>query len=509
MDAARDPDPRDAIARRFATLYLTTAQRSVALCRDLVQGELELAQSPLAPHLPSVATFRRFAASIPRPTLILGREVPDAYRNQCEPYLERDYAEIPVMGMWVSDHMQFDQIRRHRGGHIRPWVTAWMDVRSRLRVGWCVCEKPSQDSTLAALAMGILRYGVPEALYSDNGREYAAKALVASSRRFRVRLDEARVRALTEHLGIRYQFSIPENPQSRGMIERAFGVDHDRFDRLSSTYCGRDPQHKPPELQAVLDAGGGGTYDELSAEYATYVKQVANVLPHEGDGMDGRSPVEVFESAGYVKRVATIEELRLLLMRASGKQVVRRNGIEAFGAWYRSDLLAARQGEAVYYRYALDDISELHVFDLEDRYLCTVQRKDRVGATAADHRQIAGERKRQKQLIKDAHAARTAIAAAPDPLAALAAQKRTAQARAIEHRSPSVVQPIRTPFKGLLQDAKVAQAEQARADQAKRDARAITRRLFAAAAAEQEETAKPSGPSLWKRLRAAQAQQEP
>jgi transposase InsO family protein len=507
-------DIPEEILGRFNRAYLSNRKLTVALSREIVRGEFALAGSPLEHQVPSAATLRRHVATIPRAVVILAREGDEAYHRECEPHLERDYLQIPVMSIWVSDHMQFDHWRRGaKGTLVRPWVTAWLDVRSRRRVGWCIAEGPSQDTVLASLAMGILRFGIPGMLYTDNGREYCSETMAGPSRRFKVALDKPRVTALVKHLDTTWSFSIPENPQSRGMIERAFGVDHERFDKLQPTYCGRNPETRPEGLTELLageqggrgageqgsrgagEQGRGGaeaigTMDELRAEYAAYCEQVANEMPHEGRGMDGRSPRQMFESEAYIKRTATVEELRLMFMRSSKPVTVDKQGVFAFDRYYRSDPLALHQGEKVGYRYRLDDISELDVYTLDDQYLCTVQRKELSGGASADHRQMASERKRQKRVVRAFYDTKQQIADHPDQLTAIIAARKADEQRgrgAEAHGrggaeatggGQKVIMPIRTPFAAAVKAKGIDTAARAKRVQTTREARKIARELF-------------------------------
>lgn len=474
----------DEIRTRFNRAWLTQRQLSVALAREVVVGELTLSGSPLARAVPSAATFHRYVQTIPQAVVTAGREGWEAYRNRHEAHLERDYESIPVMDTWVSDHCEHDVwVRGANGKPFRPWITLWQDVRSRLWLGWTIHAGPCLDTVLSSLAAAMLRYGIPGSLYTDNGREYSAHALSGRSRRHRVHLDEARIRSLTEHLQVAWSFSLPNNPQSRGMIERDFGTMHDRFDRLWPTYCGRNPQERPEQLAAVLAAGTEiPTLEQFTAAFGRWVAEDMNVRPREGDGMAGRSAAEVFAAAEYVKRTATADELRLLFMRSAQPVTVQRNGLWAFDRWYRSDPLAMRQGERVTYRYSQDDISELYVYTLQDEYLCTVQRKELAGGTSADHRAMVLERQRQRRLVRAYLAGRDQERAAPDQLAAIIAaraESREPRAASDPERPRGVVRPVRTAF------YEASKALQAESDA--RDPRAAAKRAADRAAAKMME----------------------
>jgi putative transposase len=472
---SKECDLHPEIRERFDRSYLAPQRISIPVARRIVQGELALAGSPLAAAVPSTATFRRYVAGLPRATVVLAREGEQAFRRRFEPHAERDYTTVRVMQCWIADHAQFDFFCRDENGKpVRPWLTLWQDMRSRRRVGWQVHTGPSQDTVLAALAMGIMRYGIPEEAYTDNGRDFSVLTVAGSSRRWRLKLDEGHVQALTQHFGMRWHFAIPKRPQGKGGIERPFGVDRERFDKLWASYCGRNDQEKPEGLAALLkrprDLPG---IPQVQEAYTRYATEVADLMPHEGQGMDGRSPREVFEAEEYVKGTATIEALRLLLMRSSRPVRVQRNGIWAFDRWYWSVELAACHGQEVYYRYALDDLSVIHVLGLQDQYLCSVRRRDLVGVTSQDHRKYVREKQAIRRVARAYLANRDRQASAPDALAAIGASIRMERPDGPRPEDPgprpAVVKPIRTPFEGAARAIKKAEqraATKARAEQA-------------------------------------------
>ena len=48
----------------------------------------------------------------------------------------------------------------------------FFDARSGIFTGCYVTSAPSSQATLIALRKGIMKYGIPENIYVDNGREF-------------------------------------------------------------------------------------------------------------------------------------------------------------------------------------------------------------------------------------------------------------------------------------------------------------------------------------------------
>ena len=414
------------LKERFHTLYMSQNRITVATARDVLAGHLILEHSELQDQVPSLTTFHRYVQTIPLQARILAREGSDAYRRKCQPFLPRDFSDYRVMQRWVADHYNFKMWVYHEGRVFRPWLTQWLDVRSRLGVGEYIGDGPSQETVLASLADGVLRYGAPEELWSDNGFEFSSPTLAGKSRRWRVKINAPRVQAMVSHLHATWHFSIPHEPQSRGVIERWFGVTLERFDKLFASYCGRDISEKPDDLNQLLKTPRAlPTLTEVRQKFRLYMDQVANETVSEGQGMEGQSPRVVFEGQTYEKRTATKEALSLLFMRCSTPVRVGQNGIKVWDRYYGGVELAPQFGQQVYYRYRPEDLGELYVFSFpEQRYLCTVQRRDASGVTSEDYRRIQHEKKMLRTTARAYQAKREAHAAIGDPIAALAAAKR-------------------------------------------------------------------------------------
>lgn len=97
------------------------------------------------------------------------------YQRRFEPYVTMDPEAWPAGVIWLGDHCQLDIWVRYRGEIIRPWLTAWMDWRSREIVGWVLTSSPNGGTILAPLRVGILdpsNAGGPDIVCIDNGKDY-------------------------------------------------------------------------------------------------------------------------------------------------------------------------------------------------------------------------------------------------------------------------------------------------------------------------------------------------
>ena len=156
---------------------------------------------------------------IPEPVFILHRKGLNAFLSQCAPYIEKDFDSVAPGAVWIGDHHQCDCWIQYRGRWVRPWLTVWMDMRSRCLVGVKVTASPNSTTILQALRDGIERFGLPDSVLQDNGRDYDCQMFTGTTKIKRitkqVRTDEPMAAGLYAMMGVGVQFALPYNAQAR------------------------------------------------------------------------------------------------------------------------------------------------------------------------------------------------------------------------------------------------------------------------------------------------------
>jgi len=363
----------------FKSMYLTQQRLSVKLCLQNVdftnKNEKRGWQIPLL-----AAMYKIIKREIPLPVQVLHREGMAAYTAQCEPYILIDYNTIEPGAVWVGDHSQLNCWVRHRGQWVRPWITAWEDMRSRLITGWRICASPNQTTIMLAFKRGIEKYGPPESVKIDNGKDYDSELFTGTTKKKRRLLrkgylDEPLMAGLYAMMGIGVSFSIKYHPQSKP-IEPWFNTLDCQFIKTIPTYCGKDTQRRPEELAEQMNNERfiAEAYDLNSiAELVSQYIEVYNKSAHSGRGMDGRSPTQVF-AARRSQRVLTDGVLDLIMGVWSGELTVGKNGVQFRGLWYGQydATLLMHQGKKVRLKYDPDDISKVNVYDAVTMRLITI-----------------------------------------------------------------------------------------------------------------------------------------
>lgn len=494
---ARGHDVPEQIGDLVGKYYLDRNQRKLSVAYEIARVETARLHPQLLDAFPSIATLRRYVRwRWPMQAIILARQGDTAFRQQCLPYIAMDPRDHAVMDLWTSDSRVHDVwVAGLDGRRMRPWVTDWRDKRTSFRVGWTTHDGPSASTILAAFAVGVRRYGIPRGIQIDNDRAYSTPAFAGRSRRWTVHFDEPRVRGLLEHLkwvedGVEHQvqvhFTIPREPQGKGSHETQFHhQDAEWFDKLWTTYCGKDPNSRPEHLQQIHRRKDGlPTLVEFNYLFGVHAAGI-NHRPSDAQDLAGRTPAEVFAVAEYTKRTATDAALRILLMKPTKPLTVQKNGIYMFDRYYWSETIAQYLGQRVYVRYDLDEIGRLLAFTLEDQYLDTLERVDllSVRATEADARKAWHRKKVVRAIARQAQDVRDQIAANPDLITHMAEARTAAYAEQGKEtprpdRPRAVVHPIRTPFDAAskqIESRDTTRADRATLDTEAREIRRIMR----------------------------------
>ncbi len=215
----------------FEYYYLDQNRKSVALCMTLTELNFRQAGRDDLLPLPSRTTFERAVRAIPLSYIKFFRYGEKQFIGECAPYIKRIYEDLESNDIWVADNHTFDVMVERDGAPVRVYLTAFMDVRSRKMVGWCITDALSSDATIYALKKGCEEYGLPKALYTDNGREFLFHDLGGNGFRKKRKDGELKLPSILDDLGIQFQTALPRNARAKG-IERAFYTVKEMFSKL-------------------------------------------------------------------------------------------------------------------------------------------------------------------------------------------------------------------------------------------------------------------------------------
>ena len=406
----------------FQSFYLDEAQHPIQKCYEYTLRYFQEMAPELVADISTYSTFwRRIQRDIPEPMEVLGRQGQKAFRDRCAPYIHRLYEEMASNEWWVADNHTFDVITQGENGQLhRLYLTAFFDARSGIFTGCHVTTAPSSQSTLIALRKGILKYGIPENIYVDNGREFLTHDIGGLGHRKKKPKDgEERfeVPPVFERLGIKMTNAIVRNAKAK-IIERRFRDVKDHLSRLFETYTGGNVVEKPEKLKSVLKNGEIPLDGSFTDTVETLLDWYFNQQPYGGEvaADRGKPRQQVYNENLHTKRVAGAEDLSLMLMRSARVQKVTRRGVHLDIAgqrldYWNDDFIFNYMGEKVYFRYDPEDLSAVRVYDLQDRFIMEVPVDNTAvltyGASKEEVKQAMGKVRRLERITKEALEAST------------------------------------------------------------------------------------------------------
>ncbi len=390
----------------FEYYYLNENKPSIKQC----MRETELYFEGQEIELPCYSTFKRSVEKIPKAIKMYFREREKVFIDKCAPYIKRMYEDLESNDIWVADNHTFDIMVEKEGKPARVYLTAFMDVRSRKMMGWCVTDAPSSDATIYALKKGCEKFGVPRSIYTDNGREFLFHDLGGNGfRKKRKNGEELKLPSILDDLGIEFRTALPRNARGKG-IERAFYTVKEHFSKLFESYTGGTILERPDRLKKMVKTMKGLPSIEEFIQYVDiYIEGWYNKQPHEGTGMKGKCPDEVFAENMITKRVLPKEKSDLMFMRYAksntGMLKVGKNGITLtfYGKqlqYWNEELWKEYFGQNVYVRYNPEDLSNIRIYDEQKRFLCIAALKEELSYTASKQ-EVKKQQQQNRNAIKE------------------------------------------------------------------------------------------------------------
>jgi transposase InsO family protein len=292
----------------FWELFRVRSQPSVTTCHAIVLREAEKNGWAWPKTVQSTHAWMKDADRDPSLTYLL-REGKSAWSRRYMSWIEQDDSKIEPGEFYVADHHECDFWVTDGRTQFRPWLTAFLDMKSRMIVGWHIGRAPHQDAIARAM-LRAFRAAVPLCLRIDNGKDFASELLTGITKTERralqrelgkewralerrnanlVTCDDPRWNGILPELGVEVKFATPYAPWAKGRVERFFGTMEGQFGKSIETYCGYDALRKPEYVRDLL---AGHTKEQRRAWKKKYGKRWRGLVPKLAD----RSAVPTLET---------------------------------------------------------------------------------------------------------------------------------------------------------------------------------------------------------------------
>jgi putative transposase len=402
--------PRE-IIERIEWLYLDSAKPSVArVWRDIAQYAEPLGVTA------SLPTVRRVINNILPAVQAYFRKGENYFNSHYQAYIERDYTQFRPMEVIVGDYVTLDFLVRVDGHLWRPKLCAFMDMKTRAVVGWSLQLTANSTGVVLALKMCFERYGLPGTIYFDNGKEFKNYQLCGNEWKIRRSSvdaeDVGRDVGIVVEAGVNISFCQPYHGQSKP-IERFWRTLYNEFDKGFLTYYGSNTADRPDEIKLYYHNVKGIKKRDINevVDFAAVERLLENHLryynecwKHTGNGMNGRTPLEAWETYADWRKKEIPAEIAKYLWAFRYQKTVQRNGVKHDGAWYfpTSEENVAYVGEKVEIRVPLDKRGVVHVFSLPERkFLFDAYLAEFEGNVEKDIEKVDAMRKGKKEILEN------------------------------------------------------------------------------------------------------------
>ena len=227
----------------------------------------------------------------------------------------RRFAYREAGELWMSDVMHGPKVRHGRSRR-KTYLIAFIDDATRVVPFAAFAMSENTSAFLPVLRNALIRRGLPQRLYVDNGSAYRSRHLALVCAKLGVALIHARA----------FQ------PAGKGKIERFFRT-------LRAGWLGR------------VEAAGRETLESLNRSLWAWIEGEYHQTPHRG--LEGRTPLEQWALASAAVRYPDVTlDLDDLFLFEARRRVYKDRTVSLNGRVYEVD--AVLVGEKVTLRYDPD-----------------------------------------------------------------------------------------------------------------------------------------------------------
>ena len=331
------------------------------------------------------------------------------------PTVEKDYKNLLIHEYWESDGRRADVWCRWPDGTVgRPVAIAWRDVRTRMPLSIGIYKNEDAELVISAFCRALaLTETRPKFAKIDNGRSYANKQLTGQQpNRYRFKIKPDEPVGLMKRIGTEVKWSKPGKGRDKP-IESWWNTiaNHcDKMPEFEGAYCGRNPVEKPDNFDS-RNAVPVEVYAE-ALKAATWA--FATKKGHRGDGMNGLSPLELYNllAADHQHRPVDPAILRLGLMgvaivkpeRQTGELAFKVDGYGRLRYWSEdlANLPLNTRAQKLHVYYDPGTPSTVAVYDGE-RYLCDAGCLDKIDFHDEGGEKVKAHLKAQAEFLGQRH----------------------------------------------------------------------------------------------------------
>ena len=359
----------------YKSLFLKEGAPSIHICWLATLGfAKQECESLDVNKFPTERTFDRMLKRlVPEQAIYLARYGNAAWNKKYATFISRDYSNVTAGSIWVSDHAQIDVAVKFNGTVCFPWVTVFRDIKTSKWLGWFLhAESPNSDHIFQSFYYGVKRYGLPDDIYLDNGKDYRCKDFAGGREQsVKVKHLAQKENSLMKNIGVNVHFALPYNAQTKP-VERDFLKIKSFLSKGFIGYRGGKITERPEKLLSEIKDDKIMDFSVFKELFDDFIINFLNKNPSKGKILKGRCPDEVWAEEFKIKRAISSDALKLFCMRTSRPVKIGRNGVydSQLQVTYWGEWMIAEKGRKVFIRRDINAYQEAWVFDAKtEEYL--------------------------------------------------------------------------------------------------------------------------------------------
>lgn len=360
--------------------------------------------------LPAEATIRAYLKRFVRSSLAArtSRMRKQDFEAEQQPYITRDVDSMRPGEMWIGDHTELDfMVLNEEGKPDRRWITAFIDMRTRLIVGHYLSWQPNSQTIALAFREGVTSNQIkaftgskfervnistlPENIMIDNGKDYRSKYTQRVFGKIdfndNARMSVQRITAL--------HYTITYHGQSKAQMERWFGTIQ-KMTRHLPGYKGRNYQAKPDSLAKDLKSGALLSVEDFDAAIAVAINTYNN---RQHRSLNRQTPLQIYLTNQGYQRTIDQHVLDFLMMKAESRKI-RRCQIMLFGAEYYSEQLMQYNDMPADVYYDPNDMGLVSIY-VNGSFAAVASNKEMFGQSERGWQKILYDRKHNTKELRE------------------------------------------------------------------------------------------------------------
>lgn len=369
----------------FKSLYLQENRPAVTQAHFMTLGmAMQAGHIESASEFPSHNAFIRRLRREVNPSMVAACRLGDKkFYDTHGINIKRDYSAVAAGRVWVGDTHTIDVFVQENGQKIPVtcYLTLFLDFKTYTPMGWHFhTSAPSAENSMRALKNGIEKWGVPDEILVDNGREYKNKDFAGVTRKHMLYHNGQQVQSLMSILRIKLRFALVYNARAKP-IERQFRIFKELFSKNFMSYKGGNVLEKPERLKGILKRGDIIEFAELIMIGNKFLSEILPAMPCYGEHHKGKSRRELLEAEMLPLDRLTAETYSHLVSKTvAGKIHPTGFHLTKPDAWFWAEWMTSYKRTAVVMRYDPDDLSVAWFYEAKGAFIGEASIRMAVGA---------------------------------------------------------------------------------------------------------------------------------